>query len=796
MSSNNDDIDLSSQATNARAVLYNEIPDFPVVFIPGEFSFRMFGKYVNPEYWGFNSLAEKFSQRTDTNFIFTTTGLLQSAHDAACDVFAQIYGGLADYGECHSNVFGHDRYGSVLYPAQIDRWDASNPIILMCHGKGALVAQMLQYLLSIDHFQKGSDASWIKGIITVNGAFNGTPLASALGIKTCRCKLIVPAYLQILIRIVVLIVWFLTKLCILPRGVLDPYNADSIYTAFSFKNSKGKNILENRDNSLYEYEFCGAKRFQEKYVCPNEDTLYLNVVSNTNINNQRYLPCPSVFNPLNPFTNLIISKYGTPCKFREKDVVRKTSNKYSFLNDGLVTMLSQTYPYLANSRPNPQVNSKFRSEEVSSLQIHRNYLKVKCLIQQLIDGVPLEIPELPPADEEVDESERTSNPNDEDIPLKDIRLFNKGRYYYFVSSTRPDIGNYGLSEIPSKLSTTLLYPDFRDRVALYRALIDYSRLYCKFEALQSKIAIAEELVRIKLEEKDTQLAIDIRTLQKTCNINSKVEVLFIDKACEIIDISDLEAQLDPFKMVYADANAANLTQKIDPTSAQVTNYAGASTSPSTDLEIAVENFNQYVDDINSENDQKIMDLMQLFVALKALIVLFEQTSKSNVTLLLQIIELKQQIQDIYDNCPPIVTKDVMYTQNPKDLLFAYLAAMFNLLNNRACDTPLDNINMFDVNGVMYTEVTYVNYVSESLLSFVARMYTVSLETQQLVPVDILFDSYGLVDFAITHSQDENNDLAYTSEFEDFVEYLVAAGDYNRCAINEEPSFSFDCNGLP
>jgi hypothetical protein len=615
MSDNNQngEVDLSAQASNLRQRFYDDLSDAPTVFIPGEFGFRMFGKYVNPEYWGFNSVAENFKQRTDDELIFTTTGFLQSAHDAACDVFAQIFGGLADYGEHHSDCFGHDRYGNVLYPAQIDRWDSSKPIIILCHGRGAMVAQMLQYLLSIDHFQKGSDASWIKGIITINGSFNGTPLASALGIKTDGCRLLVPIYLQIFIRILVLIVWVLTRLCILPRGILDPYNSDSIYTAFRFVNSKGHNILNNKDNSLYEYEFNGAKKFQDQFVSLNEETLYLNVVSNTNVNNNRYVPCPSIFNPLRPLTNLIISRYGTPCEFRETlPVVRRFNPKYYYLNDGLTSMASQTYPYLANTRDGSieeDVLSKFRSQEISTLQMHRNYLKLKCQIDRLINGEDLDQPvdSRPPIfDDETPESERTSNFYDHDIPLELIKLFEKGYYHYLVSSTRPDTGNYGLSTVPSQVSSALLYPDFRDRVALYRALIDYTRLYCKFEGLQSKIAIAEELEKIRQEEKNTRLAIDLRTLQKTCNTNSKVEVLYIERACEIIDITDIEDQIEALK----------------------------------ETNIPVE---------------KVEELDRQLSALKLQILLFEQGSKSNVTLLLEIMNSKAELQDLIDSCQPPTT---------------------------------------------------------------------------------------------------------------------------------------------
>ena len=159
-----------------------------------------------------------------------------------------------------------------------------------------------------------------------------------------------------------------------------------------------------------------------------------------------------------------------------------------------------------------------------------------------------------------------------------------------------------MSAIPSTISTNILYPDFRDRVALYRALIDYVRLYCKFEGLQSKIAIEEELNNIKREEEDARFAIDIRTLQKACNTNSKIEALFIDRSCEIIDISDLETHIQNIKD----------------------------------------------NDLCSAEDIEALD--EKLNTLTNLVSVFIQSSKSDVSVLLEIIDCKAQLQEMIDAC--------------------------------------------------------------------------------------------------------------------------------------------------
>ena len=86
------------------------------------------------------------------------------------------------------------------------------------------------------------------------------------------------------------------------------------------------------------------------------------------------------------------------------------------------------------------------------------------------------------------------------------------------------------------------------------------------------------------------------------NTNSKVEALFIDRSCEIIDISDLEAQIQNIK--------------------------------DNDLCSAAE---------IEALDEKLNMLTNLVPA-------FIQSSKSDVSVLLEIIDCKAQLQEMIDAC--------------------------------------------------------------------------------------------------------------------------------------------------
>jgi triacylglycerol lipase len=104
-------------------------------------------------------------------------GPLNSVHDCACELFAQIHGSRIDYGESHSAEAGHARF-SRDYSGRgfVAGWSSRNPVILIGHSAGAQTCRMLQTLLAQDFWGMGSDADWIEAIVSMAGALNGTTL--------------------------------------------------------------------------------------------------------------------------------------------------------------------------------------------------------------------------------------------------------------------------------------------------------------------------------------------------------------------------------------------------------------------------------------------------------------------------------------------------------------------------------------------------------------------------------------------------------------------------------------------
>ncbi|WP_159727512.1 hypothetical protein [Methylosinus sp. Ce-a6] len=125
-------------------------------------------------YWG--DAPAQFSPRFRTHL--AKCGPLNSVHDCACELFAQIIGARIDYGESHSAQAGHARF-SRDYSGRgfVEGWSAENPVVLIGHSAGAQTCRMLQNLLAQDFWGLGSNADWVEAIVAISGPLNGSTLA-------------------------------------------------------------------------------------------------------------------------------------------------------------------------------------------------------------------------------------------------------------------------------------------------------------------------------------------------------------------------------------------------------------------------------------------------------------------------------------------------------------------------------------------------------------------------------------------------------------------------------------------
>ncbi len=112
-----------------------------------------------------------------------------SAWDRACELYAQISGGLVDYGLAHSKRFRHARYGADFTGRPlIDSWDNDTRLVLIGHSFGGATIRLFSELLAngdaeerkatkeadLSDFFKGGMADRIFSMVTLASPMNGT----------------------------------------------------------------------------------------------------------------------------------------------------------------------------------------------------------------------------------------------------------------------------------------------------------------------------------------------------------------------------------------------------------------------------------------------------------------------------------------------------------------------------------------------------------------------------------------------------------------------------------------------
>jgi triacylglycerol lipase len=162
---------------------------YPIVLLHGFLGFdrdELFGF----KYWGgFTDLEQELREAGYETYT-AAVGPVSSVWDRACELYACIKGGRVDYGEAHSTLFGHERYGRT-YPGLYPEWGEVDPktgkvrkIHIIAHSLGGPTGRVLVQLLEQgspvrgqgDHplFQGGK--SWVSSLTTISSPHDGTTL--------------------------------------------------------------------------------------------------------------------------------------------------------------------------------------------------------------------------------------------------------------------------------------------------------------------------------------------------------------------------------------------------------------------------------------------------------------------------------------------------------------------------------------------------------------------------------------------------------------------------------------------
>lgn len=120
----------------------------PIVLVHGIFGFGK-GRLGGLSYFA-------GAEKKDDRVLVPDLGSLTSIHDRARELFYYLKGGQVDYGEEHSKVFGHTRFGRTYDTGHYPVWDEQNPVHFVGHSAGVQVVRVLHQMLA-DKVNKNSE---------------------------------------------------------------------------------------------------------------------------------------------------------------------------------------------------------------------------------------------------------------------------------------------------------------------------------------------------------------------------------------------------------------------------------------------------------------------------------------------------------------------------------------------------------------------------------------------------------------------------------------------------------------
>ncbi|KAK1315780.1 hypothetical protein QJS10_CPA05g00909 [Acorus calamus] len=140
----------------------------PIVLVHGIFGFGK-GRLGGLSYFA-------GAEKKDDHVLVPDLGSLTSIHDRARELFYYLKGGRVDYGEEHSKIYGHSRFGRVYDKGHYPEWDEQHPIHFVGHSAGAQVARLLQQMLADKAFEgyDNTNDKWVLSLTSLSGALNGT----------------------------------------------------------------------------------------------------------------------------------------------------------------------------------------------------------------------------------------------------------------------------------------------------------------------------------------------------------------------------------------------------------------------------------------------------------------------------------------------------------------------------------------------------------------------------------------------------------------------------------------------
>ena len=142
---------VKTRCFDRRIGIYGGNMKLKYVFIHGTAGWGSYDeRYEKMPYWGMRG-GDLISYLNEKGFdsYAASVSPFGTAWNRACELYAQIYGKIVDYGSCHSKAFGHERFGKDYTECPLIRdLTDDTKLVLIGHSFGGTTARMFAELMA------------------------------------------------------------------------------------------------------------------------------------------------------------------------------------------------------------------------------------------------------------------------------------------------------------------------------------------------------------------------------------------------------------------------------------------------------------------------------------------------------------------------------------------------------------------------------------------------------------------------------------------------------------------------